>query len=318
MAPTTPTKTQSQSKLAPVDFKVDEKKTHKGECVYFNKRGGYGFIKPDASNVAPDDKVMVFWKELKTDDRWPYMHKGMKCEFKLSKFVPKSNNGAIIKARDVTAPGGKKVALLDELEEKFEYVHSRTTRFTGEVKFYNIGQGAGYVTIDDGYAGVEQVPKDIRVVRNEINGSGGLRKGLKVEFGIKKNAQDKYSIYSLTMPGGGDVVREEVEERKTAGNSTFSGSVSFYNAKERFGYIQPDSTAKFPPAVKKAIEESNERAEKKFKKDGKKSKEPDSLVYFRRGDVADVDGKIWRGTKADFKLYTDNRGAGAHEVKISA
>lgn len=314
----------SKSKLAPVDFKVDEKKTYPGTCVYFNKRSGYGFIKPDADGVAPEDKIMVYWREIQSDDRWPFMHKDLKVQFQMTKFVPKSGDGCIIKAVNVCAPGGKKINLQDDLEDKFEYVHSRATRFTGVVKFYSIPKGFGYITLDNGYAGVEDVPTDLLVVRNEIasgNSAPSLRKELKVEFGIKKNAKGEYSCYNVSLPGGEDVERTAVEERKLAGNSTFSGQISFYNAKGRYGYIKPENTGKFPANAKKALEDSAASAKSKLAKKGKDQKaekQVESLLYFRRGDLESSEGqKIWRGVNCTFKLYVDNRGAGAHEIKLN-
>jgi cold shock CspA family protein len=308
--------------MAPADFKVDEKKTFTGECVYFNKRGGYGFIQSDNKNACPNGKAHVYWRDINSDDRWPFMYKGLKVTFNLSKFVPKSGKGSIIKARNVSLAGGKKINLQDDLEGKFEYVHSKQTRFTGVVKMYNTTKGAGYITLDDGYAGVDDCPTDLLVVRNEINSGNNaptLRKGMKVEFGIKKNAKGNFSCYSVTLPGGQDILRTEVEERKSAGNSTFTGEVSFYNNKARYGYITPDNVGKFPASVKKALDESNAKAKAKLEKSGKtkQAASVESLLYFRRGDVESVKDKLWRGSKATFKLYVDNRGAGACNIVVA-
>jgi cold shock CspA family protein len=307
--------------LQPADTKVDEAQRFKGTCEYFNKSCGYGFIKPEKAGVAPDDRVMVHWRAIDSADSWPFLYKGLEVEFNLQKFVKANGSGCYIKAREVTLPGKQKVSLQDEIDQKREYVHSQATRFTGAVKFYDLKKGFGYVTMEDGYANVEEVPKELRVARHEIRSGDEapiLAPELMVEFGIVKNLKGAWACYNVTLPGGELVARNVVEQRKPQGAATFDGEVQFFDRSKGFGYIKPDSTAKFPADVKKSIEEAKTKAKSRLEGKGKDKKAAaldDALIFFRRGDVT-TEGLIKRGNKATFGLYMDNRGAGALEVKV--
>jgi cold shock CspA family protein len=308
--------------VAPVDFKVNENKRYNGQCVYFNRRGGFGFIQPNDDGVVPNNKVMVYWKEIKSDDRWPFLHKGLEVEFGLTRYEKANGKGAYIKAKSVSGPKGSKINLQDVVESKMEYVHSKVTRFTGVCKFYNVARGAGVVTLDDGYAGVDDVPSDLRIVRNEIQSgeeAPTLRNGLKVEFGIQKNAAGKYSCYNLSMPGGHNVSRVEVEERKNAGSSSFNGEIIFFDFRKSFGYIKPENISKLPANIKKSLDEGVESQKARLNKKGldKKAAKVEPLIYFRKGDVSSS-GRVSRGNQCSFKLYLDNRGCGACDVNVKA
>lgn len=309
--------------MHPADTKVNESTRYKGKVTYFNKSGGFGFIKPDKDGVVPDDKVMVHWKEIQSNDAWPFLHKDLEVEFNLQKFMKVNGSGCFIKAKEVTLPGKKKVNLQDDLDDKREFVHSKATRFTGAVKFYDLQKGFGYVTMEDGYAGVDHVPKELRVLRHQIRSGDEapvLSQGLKVEFGIVKNLKENWQCYNLTLPGGETVSRNVVEERKDAGNAKFEGTVNFFDFKKGFGYIQPNDVNKLPAAIKKEVEASQEKAKKRLEKRGKDRKAGglEALIFFRSGDIESRDGNIRRGHKASFKLYTDKRGAGCRNVNVKA
>jgi len=291
--------------------------------VYFNKGAGFGFIKPDEDGVVPADKVMVHWREIQSNDAWPFLYKDLEVEFNLQKFMKQNGSGCFIKAQGVTLPEKKKVDLQDELDDKREYVHSKATRFTGTVKFYDVGKGFGYVTMEDGYAGVDHVPKELRVVRHQVRSGDEapvLAQGLKVEFGIVKNLKESWQCYNLTLPGGETVSRNVVEERKEQGSASFSGTVSFFDFRKGFGYIEPEDVSKLPADVKAEVTAAQEKAKKRLEKQGKDKKagSMEPLIFFRSGDVAERDGNIKNGHKATFKLYLDKRGAGCCDVKVSA
>lgn len=305
----------------PSDTKVDEHTRFKGKVTYFNKSGGFGFIEPSKANVTPDNKVMVYWKEIKSDDAWPFLYKDLEVEFQLAKFVKANGQGIYIKAKEVTLPHKKAVNLQDEIDSKREFIHSKQTRFTGVVKFYDVKKGFGYVTMEDGYAGVDHVPKELRVVRSQIRAAGEapfLQADLKVEFGIVKNLKENWSCYSLTLPGGDEISRATVEGRHAEGNAKYHGHVAFYDFRNGFGYVKPDSS-KFPAKIQKLLDESNSKAKARLEKQGKDKKASalESLIYFRRSDC-NHEGRINRGDKMDFNLYTDKRGVGAHHIKVSA
>jgi len=114
----------------------------------------------------------------------------------------------------------------------------------------------------------------------------------------------------VTLPGGENVTRHIVEERQTAGNMVYKGKVKFWAARKGFGYIIPDSAAKFPKAVKEKMKEQAD----KLKEKGKEGEE-DSL-YFRAADLAaDFPRPIEDGLRVKFKLYTDSRGCGAYDCE---
>lgn len=311
-------KGEATKNIHPSTTKVDEKTRFKGTVLRYNKQGGYGFVKPEKSGVVPGDEVMVYWKEIKSTDRWPFLYKDLDVEFNLAKYEKANGSGCIIKGTEVTLPGKKAVNLQDELEDKKEYIHSKATRFSGVVKYYNAAEGYGSVTLDEGYAGVEDVPAEaLRVVRAEINSGSEapcLRKDLKIEFGIQKNLKGNYSCYNVTLPGGDSLERNVVEERKEEGKTTYNGEVSFFSVQKGYGYIKPDSISKFPAKCKKALEEDAAASKAKLEKKGqdKKSTALEPLVYFRRGDMSE--NFVKRGTKVSFRLYQDIRGVGALAV----
>lgn len=296
------------------DFTVDEDARHEGECVYYNKGSGYGFIKLTESGIVPDDKVMCYWKDITTEDRWPSLYKGFKCELSLK--VAKRGNQTTVRAKEVTAPGGESVAIQDENEDKKEYVGDKHMRFLGNVKFYDFQKGFGYVKLQEGYAIDEDVPKELRVVRAEINAGDDaprLSNEMEVEFGISKNKKGQYACYNVTLPGGDVVSRNVVEGRSEFGKTTYTGEITMWNRMGGYGWIKPESSAKFPAEIKKAMTEDHEKRSKKLEKAGKDAPKEQSL-YFRRGDRADFDSKIGKGVKVTFGVYKDNQGVGACNV----
>merc|ERR1719453_481467 len=98
-----------------------------GQVVYYDKKRGFGFIQLDQSGVVPEDKIMVLWNEISSDDRWPFLYKTLQVEFQLKK-VHKTGV-TTIQAKEVTAPGGEKLALQEEIDAKKEFVGDRNMRF---------------------------------------------------------------------------------------------------------------------------------------------------------------------------------------------
>lgn len=304
---------------APANTKVNETKRHAGQCVYFSRRNGFGFIKPTQDGLVPDDKLMVVWDEIQSGDSWPFLYKGLDVEFKVTKTMTNDGTGCWLKAVNVSLPGNKKVNLQHAAENEKEYVHSKTTRFSGVVKWYSSARGNGIVTLDDGFAGVEGVPKNLRVVRNEINAGGEgpfLVPDLKVEFGIQKNKSGFYTCYNLSQPGGKIVKRTDVEERKVAGGGPYNGVVNFYNWRSGYGYIKPDNLGKLPGNVKTAVDKSLKDAKERSPRRNSKTDAPQALIWFRRQDITSGNGAN-KDDKVNFKTYVDNRGAGACDVKIA-
>jgi len=299
------------------DFTVDEDARHEGECVFYNRSNGYGFIKLNETGIVPDDKVMVYWKDITTEDRWPALHKGFKCELSLK--VAKRGRDMTVKANQVTAPGGEPVAIQDENEDKKEYVGDKHMRFLGNVKFYDFQKGFGYVKLQEGYAIDEDVPKELRVQRAEINAAEGdpprLGNDMEIEFGISKNKKGQYACYNVTMPGGETISRNVVEGREEVGKGTYTGEITMWSW-NGFGWIKPDNADKLPADIQKALKEDLEKRQKKAEKNGK-DKPDEAALYFRRADRAETDKKIQKGAKVSFEIYKDNQGVGASKVTIS-
>lgn len=300
--------------MVSADVEIDEDARVEGTVDHFDKRRGFGFIKPEKKGLVPDDKLMVIWKEIQSDDRWPALDKGMKVEFNIKKFVKRNGDGAFIKAQNVTMPGGDNIALQSEQEDKKEYVGGdKNLRYTGNVVWYDFQKGFGFIKIEQGFEVPEDMPEELRVHREEIvvpeKESAHLRDGQAVEFGISKNKSGKYAVYHLTLPGGDPVSRAAFENRKEQGNKTFNGTIrSFMGG---FGWIEPDSLDSFPAAMKKALEEFTDKRSKKAGSD------KDKWVMVRREDIA-TDIYVDRGQKCTFKLYTGDKGIGAHSVDVQA
>lgn len=290
------------------DLEIDEDERHNGECVFFNRKSGYGFIKLDADGLVADNKVMVHWGALQTEDRWPYLMKGTKVELSLEK---KRDKGAwVLKAKDVCQPGGDKFSLQQEVDEQKDFVGHKDMRFLGNVKFFDWQKGFGYVKLQEGYAVDEDVPNELRVDREEINAGNDcprLDKEMEIEFGIQKSKKGIYSCYNVTLAGGEEISRVFVEGREVLKGS-FQGEVHFYSISKRFGYIKPNDAAKLPKELKDLLKKDHEKRTKK----GKDSEE--GALYFRSGDKADGTQRINKGDKVKFSVYKDKLGCGACEV----
>lgn len=188
----------------PADFKVNPKQKFTGTVASFFKLSGYGFITLDSKGVVPDDKLYVYWTGIKSADRFPHLTKDMKVQFSIEKEA--KDGVTTLKASEVTQPGGTLISVQDEGDAKKEYVGGQNLRYTGTLKFYSPKNGYGYVQIDEGYDyGGEDVPKEIRVERAEVNAGGkqpGEMRDVQVEFGIWKTRKGAFKAYNMTAEGG--------------------------------------------------------------------------------------------------------------------
>ncbi len=158
--------------------------------MYYNKGGGFGFLQMSESGIIPDNKVMIHWREIQSDDRWPFLNKEMEVEFNLAKI--KRDGQHQMRAKNLTLKGGEKVSLQEDVDEKRVFVGERSLRYLGNVKFYNFNEGWGYVTLQQGYDIDDDVPEDLRIYRSEITPSADgaaprLQKGMEIEFGPEKD-----------------------------------------------------------------------------------------------------------------------------------
>eukprot|EP00408_Alexandrium_pacificum_P020040 CAMPEP_0171209048 /NCGR_PEP_ID=MMETSP0790-20130122/28397_1 /TAXON_ID=2925 /ORGANISM="Alexandrium catenella, Strain OF101" /LENGTH=163 /DNA_ID=CAMNT_0011674651 /DNA_START=6 /DNA_END=497 /DNA_ORIENTATION=+ len=161
--------------------------------------------------------------------------------------------------------------------------------------------------MDDGYALSEPVPKELRVDLMEVNAGGKqppFVKDIDVEFGIMKTLRGQFKGYNLTLPGGIPMTYEGLEHRTVLGSKSFQGTTKFYNWRKGWGFIKPADLNALPPNVVAKVKEMQSRA--------KKDAEP--MLYFRRVDVNQGVEKLGDGVEVTFKVYTDDKGAGACEV----
>lgn len=305
---------KERSGVVDKDFEVDEMERYTGECVFYDKKRGFGFVKLDNEGVVPEDKVMVYWREIKSDDRWPFLHKTLKVEFQLKKRKTGKDEFQIIGCQ-VSAPGGDALNLQDEADAKKEFVGDKNMRFLGNVKWFDFKKGFGYVNLQEGYAIDEGVPTEFRIDRNEINSGEEapmLSDKMEIEFGIQKSEKGVYSCYHVTLPGGETISRAIAEGRKDLSKSSFKGTIQFWSWKNGMGFVVPENAEKLPKEYKEALKADKEKRDKKASKNGKDASD-DAAVYFGRNDKVGEDG-FKKGDSVTFKLYLDNKGIGACEV----
>eukprot|EP00928_Gymnodinium_smaydae_P044213 TRINITY_DN2950_c0_g1_i1.p1 TRINITY_DN2950_c0_g1~~TRINITY_DN2950_c0_g1_i1.p1 ORF type:complete len:195 (-),score=44.03 TRINITY_DN2950_c0_g1_i1:168-752(-) len=106
----------------------------------------------------------------------------------------------------------------------------------------------------------------------------------------------------------------EEEDRHELGEKTYTGTIQKYSFKFGWGFIVPDNAASLPKKVKTKLAESFAAAQAKAEESGKEAGDPNSL-YFRKPDVNHEEGfKLAPDVKVTFKLYVDDKGAGAKDV----
>jgi len=104
--------------------------------------------------------------------------------------------------------------------------------------------------------------------------------------------------------------KQENENRQVLGEKTYKGTVQRYNVKFGYGFISPTNPGGLPQKVKNKLSEQVTAAQEA----GKEVSDPD-LLYFRKPDVNHEDGfKLTEDVAVSFKLYIDDKGAGACDV----
>jgi len=282
---------------------------------------GWGFIDLDEKGVVPEDKIFVYWKNIKSDDRFPFLKKDMQVEFGLAR-KSVGSRGQLF-AKQVSLPGDEQVSLQDEADAGREFVGDQSARYTGHLKFFSPKHGYGYIKIDEGQGIDEDVPKEIRVETPEVNSGGRHPKHMKdldVEFGIwikkdkkdNKDKKDKHRAYNMTLPGGESFSQEQLENRADAADGEeFTGTVKIWCHKFGWGFIEPENADALPDKIKSKIKEMDKATKAKGKK-----VQNEGLLYFRRNDLrrgfrCEKDGTVL------FQVYTDDKGAGARDIHES-
>jgi cold shock CspA family protein len=252
----------------------------------------------------------VFWKDIKSDDRFPSLNKDMQVEFALGK--KKAGNRAQVFAKQVSLPGDQQVSVQDESDANKEFIGDQSSRYTGHLKFFSPKHGFGYIKIDEGQGIDDDVTNELRVETSEVN-SGGRHprhmKDMAVEFGIWKTKKDKHKAYNMTLPGGEPFSAEQVENRSGgADGEEFQGTVKIWCHKFGWGFIEPADESALPDHVKSKIEEMNKATKKKGKK-----VENEGLLYFRRNDLR-KGYRCQKDASVAYQVYTDDKGAGACDI----
>jgi len=186
-------------------FIVDNAERFTGTVLAYWKLKGYGFISMDTKGLVPDDKLFVYWENIRSGDRFPMLLKGTQVEFALQLETQKNGEKCVC-ATDVSLPGGVEVELQEEEDAKKKYVGGQHLRYTGRLKFFNPRRGFGYIEIDEGFQyDIDGVPKEVRVETAEVNAGGKHppeMKDMEVEFGIWQTQKGAFKAYNMTGLGG--------------------------------------------------------------------------------------------------------------------
>eukprot|EP00933_Yihiella_yeosuensis_P067287 TRINITY_DN7203_c0_g1_i1.p1 TRINITY_DN7203_c0_g1~~TRINITY_DN7203_c0_g1_i1.p1 ORF type:complete len:344 (+),score=94.26 TRINITY_DN7203_c0_g1_i1:62-1093(+) len=309
------------SKIAtvPDDFTFDNEARYTGKVTYYNKWKGYGFAELDQKGVVPEDRLFVHWRNIQSEDRFPFLTKDMQIEFGLMKWKEGKSGRSSLRAKTITAPNKQIIALQDSVDaEKKSFVGGQDLRYTGTLKFYDPKGGYGYVTIDEGFQLEEGIPKELRVERAEVNSGGkqpGPMENIGVEFGIWKTRRDAYKVYNMTLPGGVPLSQAQLENRVTQQNQTYQGEVKIWNWRQGWGFIKAAEGSPIPATVLAKLAEQTQAAQSKAESKGKTSSQ-DQLLYFRRQDCS-PGVRISQDMKVTFSVYTDDKGAGACDVEAA-
>mmetsp|Transcript_19375 Transcript_19375/g.46660 ORF Transcript_19375/g.46660 Transcript_19375/m.46660 type:complete len:353 (+) Transcript_19375:81-1139(+) len=290
-------------------FEISETARHAGVVEFFDSRRGYGFLKPSQEDLVPTEKLMVHWKDIQTDDAWPHLKVEMAVEFSVEKKLVQKETKAILRAVNVTLPGGGKVAIQAQEESAREWVGSKTQRYAGVVQWYNTRMGYGVANLSTAVGEITEV----KLGREEIAGDGTvpLSKDLTVEFSMYKDAEGAANGANVTLPGGKIVTRDIAEGREVYGTTTYVGEVSWYQPRSGIGFILPEDFDALPAPVQA---KSTEAAQKKANQTQKEAFEG---LTFRKRDLSAEDMELPDGTRVKFTVYTDNRGAGAKDIVLA-
>mmetsp|Transcript_769 Transcript_769/g.1779 ORF Transcript_769/g.1779 Transcript_769/m.1779 type:complete len:319 (+) Transcript_769:165-1121(+) len=301
-----PKKNTKTDDTVEADFQVDENARNAGKVDYFDKRRGFGFIVPDVAGLVPGDKLMVHWREISTSDKWPFLNSGIEVEFSVKKILVRQGKKALLRAGNVTLPGGAAIALQEEIEDKKEFIGGKDARFFGSVKWYHTTQGYGYIALEQPQDGVSEV----KVHREEVAGGYAIpmHNGLRVEFGLMKNKKGNVAAYNVTMPGGGELNRD-IGEARVATGGEYTGEIDWYDYRGAQGWIVPTDFEKLPKDVQESV---TAQAQRRANKTGKETME---TLHFRRLDMVDHTEKFVKGTKVTFTVFMSQMGAGATTVK---
>lgn len=161
-------------------------------------------------------------------------------------------------------------------------------------------KGNGKITRrhENGNSNVKKGKGKGKVTRSHDNGNDNAKKGKGKGKG-KRSAPLASKFWEK---------KEENENRQVLGEKTYTGTINRYNVKFGYGFVIPNSA--MPLKVKNKLSEAAQAAMQA----GKDVDDPNKL-YFRKPDVNHEEGfKLAEGVTVTFKLYIDDKGAGACDV----
>lgn len=305
----------------PQNFQVDQFMRYMGTVSFYHKWKGYGFIDVTEKGVVPQDRLFVHWRNIQSDDRYPFLVKGVEVEFGVQKFQDKFNWVTTLRGKDVSLVGGTNIAMQDDIDsQEKEFVGGQHLRYTGTLKFFDPRKGFGYVTMDQGYDVPADVPGDLKIETVEVNAAGQRpthMRDLPVEFGIYKRANPPakggasgiFLVYNMTLPGGHPLTQDALENRITMGAQSYSGTVAIWNWRQGWGFIRADPLTVLPPRVVTKLAQQQQAAIAR----GRKVSADEKMFYFRRVDVLEGLNPT-RDMQVTFQLYIDDKGVGACDV----
>lgn len=307
-----PAQQRQPPSFVPDSFQVDQNVRHRGTVEMYAKWRGFGFVTMTQQGIVPTNKVFVHWRQILSDDRFPFLVKGMEVEFNLTTFKDFRIGGTTVRVNNLTQVGGSNVAMQDELDaaEK-SFVGGQHLRYTGTLKFFSPKHGFGYVVMDAGYDVDPSVPSELRVDREEVNAGGQqpvYMQNLAVEFGIYRNLKMQHKVYNMTLPGGHPLTQDALENRISTGPQQYQGQVAIWNWRQGWGFLSIDPSVVLPPRVVAKLTQQAAAARARGKQI-----QSERLLYVRKLDVNPLT-QMRQGLPVSFQLYIDDKGAGAMEV----
>lgn len=310
---------EQKGQTVPADFPVDATARYLGTVTFFNKWKGFGFVELAQKGIVPTDTIFVHWRNIQTDDRFPFLIKDLQVEFGIMKWKDQGapwTDEVTLRAKTVTLPGGGLIALQDVMDDaNKEFVGTKDTRYSGTLKFYSPKAGYGYIVLDEGFQLPPDVPAELRVERSEVNAGGKQPQWMassKVEFGIWKTSKDAFKAHNMTLPGGVPVTQAAIEHRQDVSDTVYNGTVAIWNWKQGWGFIKVEQPELLPAPVQEKLAQQSSEAKAKAESQGKEMGD-EHLIYFRKADVKQG-VRLRRDIICTFQLYIDDKGVGAAEI----
>jgi len=125
-----------------------------------------------------------------------------------------------------------------------------------------------------------------------------VKRGTEVEFElVEKDENGKRSAKEVTLVGGEKIPVFESSDRVSNDDDIYSGTVKFYDFRKGFGVIKPEEEITWNDVTS------------------------DDGIFFRRDAIVSTGAakgmvlNLRRGTKVTFKVHSDKKGLGAHELQ---